>query len=52
MITFKPIKLSLWLFVGGISFGMALAWGWLILLGLVMPIGVLGGFLVFSLPQK
>jgi hypothetical protein len=52
MITYKPIKLSLWLFVGGVSFGVALGWGWLILLGLLLPIGVLGGFLVFSLLQK
>lgn len=52
MNTLNPIKLSLWLFVGGISFGVTLSWGWLILLGLLLPIGVLGGFLAFSLLQK
>ncbi len=49
MITFKPIQLALWLFVASVSFGVALNLGWLIVLGLLLPIGLLGGFLAFSL---
>ncbi len=49
MITFKPLKLSLWLFIGGLSFGMALNWGWLVLLGLASPLLVGGCCLLMGL---
>ncbi len=39
--TFHPFKLAFWLFVGGISFGMSLGWGWLVLLGLFAPLVLL-----------
>ena len=49
MFTFKPVRFSLWLFTFGVSFGMALNAGWLILLGLVLPIAVLGGAVLLYL---
>lgn len=52
MMPIHPIRLAVWIAVAGISFGLALSSGWLILLGLVLPIAVLGGFLIFSMLQK
>lgn len=39
--TYKPLKFAAWLAVFGISFGMALGWGWLVVAGLVLPLVVL-----------
>ena len=39
--TYKPLKFAAWLAVFGISFGLALGWGWLVLAGLVLPLVVL-----------
>ena len=43
---FKPLQLALWLVVGGISFGLSLGWGWLVLLGFIAPIIVIGMWLL------
>jgi hypothetical protein len=32
----------MWLAVSGLSFGISLGWGWLVLLGLIGPLLVLG----------
>ena len=37
----NPFAFALWLAVAGISFGISLGWGWLVLLGLVGPLVVL-----------
>jgi 2-keto-4-pentenoate hydratase len=37
----NPFKLAAWLAVAGLSFGLSLGWGWLVLLGLLGPIAVL-----------
>lgn len=44
-----PFKLAFWLFVAGISFGLSLGWGWLVLLGLLGPIALLGACAVWPL---
>ena len=36
----KHLKLALWLFVFGVSFGVSLNSAWLLLAGLLLPIGV------------
>ncbi len=51
MIAFKPLKLSLWLFIGGVSFGVTLGWGWLIVLGVVSPVLIGMGYLLVSALQ-
>lgn len=48
--TFKPIKLAIWLFIFAVSFGVSLNWAWLVLLGLLVPIlllviSIIGAFL-------
>jgi 2-keto-4-pentenoate hydratase len=45
----SPVKLALWIAVAGISFGVALNAGWLIVSGMTLPLLVLGGFVVHSL---
>lgn len=45
---YKPLALALCLFVGGISFGISLGWGALVVLGLVAPPVVLGGYLLLG----
>jgi hypothetical protein len=37
----NPFLLALCLALGGISFGLSLGWGWLVLVGLLGPIVVL-----------
>lgn len=39
--TYKPLQFAAWLAVAGISFGLALGWGWLVVAGLVLPLVVL-----------
>jgi hypothetical protein len=41
MRTFNPFTFALWLAIAGLSLGISLGWGWLVLLGLIGPIAVL-----------
>ena len=43
---FKPLPFALMLAVGGISFGLSLGWGWLVLAGFIAPIIVIGLWLL------
>ena len=36
----NPFTFALWLAVAGLSFGISLGWGWLVLLGLLGPLVV------------
>ena len=39
--TYKPLQFAAWLAVFGVSFGLAMGLGWLVLAGLVLPLVVL-----------
>lgn len=38
---YKPLQFAACLAVAGVSFGLALGWGWLVLAGLALPLVVL-----------
>jgi 2-keto-4-pentenoate hydratase len=42
----NPLTLALWLAIAGVSFGISLGWGWLVLLGLLGPLAVLAAALI------
>ena len=44
--SYKPLQFAAWLAVAGISFGLALSWGWLVLAGIALPILVLAAAVV------
>ena len=43
----KPLHLAAWLAVFGLSFGLALRWGWLLAAGLAVPLVVLAAVVVW-----
>ena len=47
--TFKPLKLALWLAITGISLGLGLGWPGLFWLGLLGPVALLALCLVWPL---
>ena len=38
---YKPLQFAAWLAVFGVSCGLAMGWGWLVLAGLLCPLVVL-----------